>query len=269
MSHQSFPLGQPLVVDATFSVAGVPTDPTAITFRIREPDGDILQYTWPPNGVIVKISNGVFQGQATPTKLGMHGYRMIATGTAAGVIEDTFLVSTVIDGPLQIIVTPDDYEGIRMVLGVTDLDVPNSVIDTRPFGPVGEALVQSEVDDWAAVKAIIYGNTVPTAATLIRWQFLVAATQYVIASLIANTMARGGFVGLVRGEGQRDSSAWAKYAGELWGLGQTYLGQATVLDPNLEELFGFGFPIMITAGPTKKRERSSAWAPNNWRWRGY
>lgn len=259
-----FPLGQPLVVDATFTVAGVPTDPTSIVFTIEEPDGDILTFNWPPAGAITKVTTGIFKGQVTPTKLGAHAYRMVAAGAAAGVLEDTFTVVSVIDGGLDFIFTPDDYEGVRMLLGVTELDVANSVIEVRPFGPIAEASVKGEIEDWATVLADALGVT-PTAVGLLRWQWIVAAAQYLTASLIANTMARGGFVGLVRGEGQRSPNDWKSYAAELWTLGQQYIeqGKDTTGDIDIDELF-YGFPMMITAGPTKKKERNSAWALTTW-----
>jgi hypothetical protein len=325
---REFPLGQPLVVDASWTVAGVLTDPDAIVFTIEEPDGDILTYNWPPDGVIDQTSTGVFVAQFTPTKLGMHAYRMAASGAAAGVLEDTFLVTSEIAGGLSLILTPDDYEAVRLVLGVTVLDVPNSVIEARPFGPLAEAMALVEVDDWQDISAAFFGVVVsacsvanPTVLTVadsdpfhvgdsvvvaghtggtpslngthtvtaipdatsvtldvevtvagtfssgllasvegnVRWRFLGTAVQYLTASLIANTMARGGFVGLVRNEGQRTPEQWAKYATELWNIGQTYLEQAKSDTQEPVDVLQYGFPIILISGPTRKAAQSP-WA---------
>jgi hypothetical protein len=39
--------GNPVVISMTFEVAGTPTDPTTVVFRVRQPDGTITVYTFP------------------------------------------------------------------------------------------------------------------------------------------------------------------------------------------------------------------------------
>lgn len=260
---KEFPLGQPLVADATFTVAGAPTDPTAITFTIEEPDGTVLEFEWPPDSqYVAKITTGVFQGQYTPTKVGRHAYRMEGTGAAAGVIEEEFLVTSLVTGVLQIVYTPEDMEGIRNLLGVTVLDVPNEVIERRPFGLISEAQIMAQIEDWEDVKD---AAALADPVALMRWQFISTATQYLIAAQIARTMAKGGFVGLVRPEGGRTAKDWEDYADQLQTMAEGYAAQGALVDPNeADNVANYLFPIMLISGPTTKRERQSDWALNQY-----
>lgn len=119
--------GNPVVISMTFEVAGTPTDPTTVTFRIRQPDGSITVYT-PPDVEITNPGIGIYV-LTLPGTLEPFTYngRVEGTGavTAAEEFEFTILPSptlgTQLDpGPQAGPCTPwVDGESIAAQCGVT------------------------------------------------------------------------------------------------------------------------------------------------------
>jgi hypothetical protein len=122
------------------------------------------------------------------------------------------------------ILQADDYEGIRHLLGVTELDLENDSVDQLPFGPQAEAYVQSRLEDWVTLM------TDPVKALLIRM-----TTAYIAAAYIAETYVQGGVVGLVRIPGQPGTRDWAALAKQLWARASQTL--AEVSTPTADEEF--------------------------------
>lgn len=83
---ETFYIGDIVVIDAPFTVAGVPTNPATVTCTIRQPDGT-LATPGTTNPVI-----GTIHVEFTPTQAGNHAVRIVGTGTAAGAYERRFHV---------------------------------------------------------------------------------------------------------------------------------------------------------------------------------
>lgn len=79
-------IGDPITVTVTFTVAGVPTDPTAVVLTVRAPDG---AQTTP---VTTNPSVGVFEAIVTPDQAGIWTYRFTGSGAVVAVQEGSFAV---------------------------------------------------------------------------------------------------------------------------------------------------------------------------------
>jgi hypothetical protein len=108
------------------------------------------------------------------------------------------------------ILLTEDYDGVRSLLGLTDLDLTDGTIDQPPFGPAGEAWVTSRVTDWSTI--LTPGQGYDAARHLM----LRIACAYAAAAYIAETYVQGGTVGLVS-FGTQSSRDWPKLASGLWG----------------------------------------------------
>lgn len=88
---QSYMEGSTVRVQATFAVAGVNTDPTTVTLKVKDTDGATTTYTY-ALAEVTRFAAGVYYKDITPkavtTDTGWT-YRWIGTGTAAGVGEAT------------------------------------------------------------------------------------------------------------------------------------------------------------------------------------
>lgn len=69
--------------------SGVATDPTTTVLKVREPDGNLVDMT----GSVVRDAEGNFHGDFTPTKLGLHMYEWLGTGSVSVVGRGQFLVN--------------------------------------------------------------------------------------------------------------------------------------------------------------------------------
>lgn len=69
------------------------TDPTTLTLKVKEPDGNILTYTFGSgDGVIVQESTGKFHADLICTESGTYTYRWQGSGVAAAAEEVQFRV---------------------------------------------------------------------------------------------------------------------------------------------------------------------------------
>jgi hypothetical protein len=140
--------------------------------------------------------------------------------------DETFDVvepGSILVGPLDFLVKPDDYDGVRNLLGVTVLDLPDETIEMLPFAPHAEILVKAEIVDW---------EDIPMDDP--RWMLLRLGTAYATAALIAESNAKGGFLGLVRGEGSRSAADWDSIAKTFWSYFQRLVDQGE--DPYGQEM---------------------------------
>lgn len=74
------------------SDAGDDTDPAGLTFTLQSPVGTNTVYTYGTDAEIVKTSTGDYYIDVTPTQGGRWFYRWVATGTAGGAKEGSFIV---------------------------------------------------------------------------------------------------------------------------------------------------------------------------------
>lgn len=82
-------------LSAAFSdIAGVATDPTAVTLTIDRPDGTELVYGWPSagaDGTLTKESTGRFYADVQVTQAGLWEYTLVGTGAAAAAATTRFI----------------------------------------------------------------------------------------------------------------------------------------------------------------------------------
>jgi hypothetical protein len=77
---------------ATFlNASGTPTDPTAVTFRVREPDGTVTAYVYGTDPELIKSSTGVYYVDWPCTQRQRHYVRFEGTGTVAAIVETEFV----------------------------------------------------------------------------------------------------------------------------------------------------------------------------------
>lgn len=60
--------------------AGAVADPTAVTFRIKKPDGTAVSYVYGTDAALVKSTTGVYYVDFAITLAGRHVYRFVGTG---------------------------------------------------------------------------------------------------------------------------------------------------------------------------------------------
>ena len=81
--------------DAFKDLAGVATDPTAVTLTVTKPSGAQLAYGWPSagaNGTLTRESAGRFYFDVALDQEGVWSYRLVGTGTAAAAAEGRLIV---------------------------------------------------------------------------------------------------------------------------------------------------------------------------------
>lgn len=81
-----FDLGDTVVLEATFTKAGVAAAPAAVTITVTDPDG---QTSTP---AVTAAGGGVYRATFTPTKAGNHNWHAAGTGTDQGAGDDHFYV---------------------------------------------------------------------------------------------------------------------------------------------------------------------------------
>ena len=83
-----YAIGQTVRLTCAFAtVAGVATDPTAVSVIVDDPTGNQTTYASP-----TKDSTGNYHQDVVPTSAGQWRYRWAGTGAVAAVAESAFLV---------------------------------------------------------------------------------------------------------------------------------------------------------------------------------
>ena len=81
-------VGDKCRVTCTFkNLAGADTDPTAITFKMLEPDGTVTTYVYGVDAELVKSATGIYYVDWTSDQAGRHLYRFIGTGTVEQTVQ--------------------------------------------------------------------------------------------------------------------------------------------------------------------------------------
>ena len=177
-------------------------------------------------------------------------YLAVWSGTVGGVAvtgqEQWEVVSggMITPGPADFITTAQ-YDDIRHLLGVTDLDLEDDTISSFAFVQHAELRVKSAVPDW---------QTMDTDST--EWEYLQLATIYGTAALLAETFAKGGMVALARGPSVqgRTIAEWDAIAKTLWGHFPQLIGATKDTPaPTVETLYDFA--LVRKSGPTSKKIR--------------
>jgi hypothetical protein len=116
----------------TFAVAGVPTDPTAVSCTVTDPNGNSTTYTYlgsPPDNTISRTGTGAYQllvpcatGPGTATS-GIWAYAWVATGAVSAVVPGTFTTN-----PVNLWQYYTSAEELKYRLGITDTDDDVTII---------------------------------------------------------------------------------------------------------------------------------------------
>lgn len=89
----AYDVGDKVRLTTTFTnLAGTATDPTAVTFRMKLPNGTTTTYVYGTDAALVKSSTGVYYVDWTFTVPDSHRYRFAGTGTVTASDEGTILV---------------------------------------------------------------------------------------------------------------------------------------------------------------------------------
>jgi hypothetical protein len=85
-------IGDLIRVDAEFrDDTDTLVDPTALTLKVKPPDGDAVTYTH-PEAPIVRDAAGLYHADLSPDAAGSWGYRWVSTGVAQGAEPGQFFV---------------------------------------------------------------------------------------------------------------------------------------------------------------------------------
>lgn len=99
----------------TFTVAGVATDPTAVTLDVTTPTGTTTQYTYPTPATITKSATGVYTKDISCSEAGTWTYEWNGTSAASDTERGSWHVSGVDFGTLYC--TP---EALKSRTGISD-----------------------------------------------------------------------------------------------------------------------------------------------------
>jgi len=87
-----YDVGDQVRLTVTIKTSGIPTDPTGLTFKLRNPQNTITTtYVFGTDAEVVKESTGVFHFDHTIPESGIHRWRWEATGAAVGAAEGEYV----------------------------------------------------------------------------------------------------------------------------------------------------------------------------------
>ena len=87
-----YDVGDSVRMSAAFTVSSVATDPTTITFKMREPDGTVTTYVYGTDAELVKDSTGNYHVDWGTSMSGDFFYRFTGTGACVAASEGYFTV---------------------------------------------------------------------------------------------------------------------------------------------------------------------------------
>jgi hypothetical protein len=87
--------GQRVRCLVTFTVDDVATDPTTVTFKAKDPSGNVTTYVHGTDAQLVKDATGVFHADVITDEEGEWNFRFEGTGVCTAVEEQAFFVTTV------------------------------------------------------------------------------------------------------------------------------------------------------------------------------
>lgn len=92
----SYVLGTPVRVSATWTVDGTATDPTTVKLRYRR-DGraETVDTYGGAESIITRVSAGSYRADIVPDHVGKWLYRWEGTGAATGASEGSFTVTSI------------------------------------------------------------------------------------------------------------------------------------------------------------------------------
>jgi hypothetical protein len=91
MATNNYPIGDGFRLEARFKVDGVLTDPSTVTFQLKDPDDIITTYVYGTDAELVKTGVGIYYMDITVTKPLKWWYRIVGTGTVIAAMEHPFV----------------------------------------------------------------------------------------------------------------------------------------------------------------------------------
>jgi hypothetical protein len=85
--------GQVVVVTASFSVDGELDDPTTVTFKVKDPSGNVGTFVYGIDPEVTRVSLGVYKTEIECDESGDFWYRIEADGSVIDATEKTFTVA--------------------------------------------------------------------------------------------------------------------------------------------------------------------------------
>lgn len=93
MAVTALEIGDDAACTATFTVSGVDTDPTTVTFTVRQEDEAAgTDYVYGSDSEVTRTGAGVYLLTFPVTLAGRHQVRCVGTGAAKGAVQGEFVV---------------------------------------------------------------------------------------------------------------------------------------------------------------------------------
>jgi hypothetical protein len=93
-TDETFQVGDKPRLEGTFTnSAGTAIDPTAVSFKVKDPSGNIDTYVYGTNPEVVKEGTGVYYADIEADEAGTWYYRYFSTGTGQAAGEGSFEVA--------------------------------------------------------------------------------------------------------------------------------------------------------------------------------
>lgn len=89
----TYDVGDQVRLSAAFTASGTATDPTAVTFKIKNPAGATTTYVYLTDAALVRDSTGNYHVDFNGTVPGIHFYRFSGTGAVMAAGEASFELS--------------------------------------------------------------------------------------------------------------------------------------------------------------------------------
>lgn len=90
MTSGGYTLGDGFRLVATFTVNDVATDPTTITFKLKDPDDIVTTYVYGVGADVVRTGVGVYYLDVTVSKAQTWYWRVVGTGAVIAAAEGSF-----------------------------------------------------------------------------------------------------------------------------------------------------------------------------------
>jgi uncharacterized protein YfaS (alpha-2-macroglobulin family) len=94
MTINLYKVGQKVRCSVVFTVDDVDTDPTTVTFKVKDPSGTTTTQVYLTDDEVVKTAVGVYYADVDTDEKGEWNFRWEGTGACAAVEEQAFNVTT-------------------------------------------------------------------------------------------------------------------------------------------------------------------------------
>lgn len=103
MTGNPYQQGNPVNLIATFLVGTTPTDPTTVTFKVRDPLGVVTSYVYLIDGNVTKLAVGEYQlAYGLPPDAGQYHYEAVGTGACESTMPgEFFVIPSSVDVPAE------------------------------------------------------------------------------------------------------------------------------------------------------------------------